>query len=206
MKTIVTLTTLLEQLGYTKRAIPLWELTIKNIVSNMAGGASTALSFNNSAGLGLSSGTSLGIGVASLLFSGPGMMGRDSAFAFVSESEASSPSDATQVIRHHFLEAVQIAAKNNGYAPEILDETMDLRLSSKRNFMVIGLSNEEIGCLTEAEANDVNEVCTAALYYPAEGSSLRQTPIAAQNTAGNNSYQFHARDNTKNATSCSKPF
>ncbi|MFB9868767.1 hypothetical protein [Vreelandella sulfidaeris] len=164
------------------------------MMSNMAGGASTALSLSNSSGFGLSGGASLGIGIASALLSGPGMMGRDSAFAFVPETEASSSTDATQVIRKRFLEAAKVAAEDNEFELEVIDKILDLRLDRYRNMMVLGLTNEAIGCMAEANATNPDEVCSISLYYPEKGSTLRETPTVAKDAAGEQSYQYFAAD------------
>lgn len=165
-----------------------------SMMSDLSGGAGTALSLSNSAGLGLSNGASLGLGLASALFAGPGMMGRDSAFAFVPENEASSPTDATQVIRGHFREAAQHAADNSQFELEVLEETLDLRLDRYRNMMAFGLTNESLGCMSEANAKSGDDICGLSLYYPAQGSSLRDTPQAAQDVSSDQSYIFLASD------------
>lgn len=165
-----------------------------SMMSDLSGGAGTALSLSNSAGLGLSNGASLGLGLASALFAGPGMMGRDSAFAFVPENEASSPTDATQVIRGHFREAAQHAADNSQFDLEVLDEALDLRLDRYRNMIALRFTNESLGCMTEANATSNNDICGAALYYPAQGSTLRETPLAARDVASGQSYIYLASD------------
>lgn len=166
------------------------------VMGDMAGGAGTALALNSSAGFGLNGGASLGIGLASALLSGPGMMGYDSAFAFVPEREADSPVDAKEVIRDHFISAGQVAASENGFTLEVVPEALDARLNSSRNMLALGLVNEEIGCLSNDKASSGSEICSVGIIYPPQSQSLRETPYVAKGNAGTRSYPFYADKRT----------
>tara|TARA_R110002051_G_scaffold293196_2_gene358212 strand:+ start:62 stop:763 length:702 start_codon:yes stop_codon:yes gene_type:complete len=153
------------------------------MMRDLSGGAGTALSLSSSAGFGLSGGASLGIGIASALLSGPGMMGRDSAFAFVPSTEANSPENATEVILSHFYGAVQNVADNSEFSMHHNDKYNNVRFSRQRNVSAIYLVNEELGCPIPTEQHRSKDVCVFGLFTPHKAESLRATPLAASATS-----------------------
>ncbi|AJY53128.1 hypothetical protein [Halomonas sp. KO116] len=169
------------------------------MMSNLADGASTGLSLASSSGFGLSGGTSLGIGLATALLSGPGMMGFDSAFAFVPESMASNPSDAAKVITNSFYESAKAGEDEAGYSLRVTDESFGYRHSSKREVVSFTFVNESLGCSDpdKIEKWSAEYNCVLALIHPTETRKLADTPLAVRDSAGARSYAVHAHDNTR---------
>ncbi|UYV19476.1 hypothetical protein K1Y77_02000 [Halomonas qaidamensis] len=165
------------------RDTKLGEDDYSSMMSDLSSGAGTALSLSSSAGIGLSGGASLGLGLASALFSGPGMMQRDSAFAFVPSSEATSPENATEVIRGYFYDAVQNVADNSEFSMHYNEGEKNVRFSRQRNISAIYLVNEELGCPMPTEQHRGKDVCVFGLLTPHKARSLRATPLAANATS-----------------------
>lgn len=177
------------------RDTTLEEQEYKSMLSDMTNGAGIALSLSNSAGLGLSGGASLGIGIASALLSGPGMMERDSAFAFVPSTEASSPEDATDVIRNHFYAAVEgVADDTAGIAMHYNESERDIRYSRQRNLSAIYLVDDDIGCPMPTEAHRGKDVCVFGLFTPHEAGELIETPKVVDTISAPHVYPYSAHD------------
>lgn len=176
------------------RDTELGEDQYNSMMGDLSGGARTALSLSSSAGFGLSGGTSLGLGLATALLSGPARMEIDTAFAFVPSNEAASSEDAVEVIRQHFANAAETVASENGFIADITEERKSVRLSRQRNLMVYGLVNEDIGCMAETDTTSTKDYCTLTLGTPHASKSLRETPMAVSSIAGNLSYPFSSED------------
>ena len=167
-----------------------------SMMSDLSGGASTALSLSSSAGFGLSGGTSLGLGLASALLSGPGMMQVDSAFAFVPSNAAANEKEASEVIKEHFYNAVHEVALKNDFELEIFEQNMSVPHGRYRNIMGIGLINEDIGCIRDEQAQGSHELCYISILTPHKGSTLRETPKAVNHTTTSSSYQYNASNSS----------
>ncbi|GHB15563.1 hypothetical protein [Modicisalibacter luteus] len=115
-------------------------------MSTLGNTFSDAALFNSSAGLGLSGQASLGLGLAGALFAAPGHMERDSAFAFVPGSLASSRDEADELLRDHFFAAVEQAAHELGYTVEHKGNDLRHPAAHGRTAMTIAVVNEEDGC------------------------------------------------------------
>ncbi|MFY0991027.1 hypothetical protein [Halomonas sp. C05BenzN] len=164
-------------------------------MTNITNAFSDAALFNSSAGLGLSGGASLGLGLAGALFAAPGHMERDSAFAFVPTSEAASREEANELLRDSFFNAVQEAAADLGY--EVDYKGTDLRHSAAHGRTAIGMVvvSEEDNCYGYDKANSADEMCIVTLQVPELGEKTLSAPqgISVQGPV----YAYPATDHKK---------
>ncbi len=168
-------------------------------MTNITNAFSDAALFNSSAGLGLSGGASLGLGLAGALFAAPGHMEQDSAFAFVPTSEAASREEANELLRDSFYQAVQQAAEELGYTIE--HEGNDLRhpAAHGRTAMSIAVVDEENGCYGYERIKSGDDAkaygCYVSLQIPERGERTIAAPEAS-NVQGQ-VYSYPATDHQK---------
>ncbi len=157
---------------YKARDTILGDEEYSSAMSNVTTAFSDAALFNSSAGLGLSGGTSLGLGLAGAIFSAPGHMKRDSAFAFVPASEATSRNEANSLLFSSFKHAVENAV--TGLELRIDEEASIYSHSAPndRTAMTISLVSEELGCYGVEKIKTIEDAKTYACYVTLQVPSL----------------------------------
>lgn len=167
---------------YKARDTALGEEEYSSAMSNITNAFSDAALFNSSAGMGLSGGASLGLGLAGALFAAPGHMERDSAFAFVPTSEAASREEADELLRDSFFNAVQEAAAELGYTIEHKGNDLRHPAAHGRTAMGIAVVDEENGCYGYERIKSGNDAkaygCYVSLQIPERGERTLPAPEA----------------------------
>lgn len=165
-------------------------------MSNISQAFGDAALFNSSAGMGLSGGASLGLGLAGALFAAPGHMERDSAFAFVPTSEAASREEANELLRDSFFNAVQEAAAELGYTIEHKGNDLRHPAAHGRTAMSIAVVDEENGCYGYERIKSGNDAkaygCYVSLQIPERGERTLPAPEAVNVTGA--VYTYPATD------------
>lgn len=160
-------------------------------------GVGDAAFFASPTGLGLSSGASIGLGLASSLLSAPGHMQRDSAFAFVPANEVRNHTEAHELIRHHFKSAAVEAARSQGYEAEYSESLLDYTSTAKRIGMSIRYVDRDRGCYSseDTDAPSVRHQCLVSLLVP----PLNNNPVSAPKALGENGmvYEYPATDHNR---------
>lgn len=183
---------------YKARDTALGDDEYSSAMNNITNAFSDAALFNSSAGLGLSGGASLGLGLAGALFAAPGHMERDSAFAFVPIREAASREEANELLRDSFFTAVQEASADLGY--DIDYKGTDLRHTTSLGRTGIGMVvvSEEDNCYGYDKANTADKMCIVTLQVPELSEKTLPAPQAIQtiNVQGQ-VYTYPATDHNK---------
>lgn len=164
------------------RDTKLGEAEYQQLTADMARGMSDAAFFASPTGMGLSSGASIGLGLASSLFAPPGHMQRDSAFAFVPADEVASHAEAHELIRTHFKSAAIEAANRLGYEVEYTERLLNHVSVAKRIGMAIRFVDKDRGCYS-AEDPDIPSAyhqCAVGLLIP----PLNNRPVSAPKAIG----------------------
>lgn len=181
---------------YQARDTALGDEEYSSAMSNITNAFSDAALFNSSAGMGLSGGASLGLGLAGALFAAPGHMERDSAFAFVPTSEAASREKADELLRDSFFNAVQEAAAELGYTIEHKGNDLRHPAAHGRTAMSIAVVDEENGCYGYERIKSGNDAkaygCYVSLQIPERGERTLPAPEAV-NVSGS-VYTYPATD------------
>lgn len=184
---------------YKARDTALGDEEYSSAMSNITNAFSDAALFNSSAGMGLSGGASLGLGLAGALFAAPGHMERDSAFAFVPTSEAASRDEADELLRDSFFNAVQEAAAELGYTVEHTGNDLRHPAAHGRTGMTFVVVEEEQGCYGYDRINGIEDAkefgCLVSLQIPDLSERTVPSPDAV-NVAGE-VYTYPATDHKK---------
>ncbi|PXX95838.1 hypothetical protein [Halomonas sp. LBP4] len=163
---------------YKARDTALGDEEYSSAMTNITNAFSDAALFNSSAGLGLSGGTSLGLGLAGALFAAPGHMERDSAFAFVPVTEANNRDEANDILHTRFFEAVQQSAADLGFSVDYTDKTIKHDAIANRTGTTLALVNEQRGCYSYESAATVEQLCIVSLLVPPSRNQAKPTPQA----------------------------
>lgn len=160
-------------------------------------GMADAAFFASPTGMGLSSGASIGLGLASSLLSAPGHMQRDSAFAFVPADEVKNHAEAHELIRQHFKSAAIEAARSQGYEAEYSDNLLAFTSTARRIGMSIRYVDRDRGCYSSRDADipSVQHQCLVSLLVP----PLNNNPVTTPKALGGEGtvYEYPATDHNR---------
>jgi hypothetical protein len=164
------------------------------LISDSWEATSNTLLFHSSHGLGLNWGSSIGLGVASLLLAPKGVMERDSVFGWVPVSQADNPEKAREVMSETLVAGIETALSRAEITYKVdYRNTPQSVLFTHYVFSQVRIIAPEQGCPSWEESGRMIEK-TCYFYIAVFSPEKTPRPIPEFIIRNQNGYAFFAND------------